>query len=215
MYLLTARLHGGHGLGAWKRQWATGGYGQKESHVCHEPPPRQRLIVYSLHREYLHRPTSALPSTLRFFSSACLLLVLLSVTMFILVEVYIVFFCVILYSCLYFLPSMCFQHLCPFLLLKKDTKVTDFSLSSIRTCPCKSISLLLSTDRVGSHVFPLVFSNPVPASRVCAPGSPRHVFWGPTPVPMTRVCHHVFLIPLPVVLARSPKSTSLVLASTW
>lgn len=43
--------------------------------------PHQRLIhECRCHRECFHHPTSALRSTLHFFSSACLLLVLLSIT---------------------------------------------------------------------------------------------------------------------------------------
>lgn len=116
------------------------------------------------------------------------------------------------YTLYYFLPSISFQHLCPFLVPEKDTEVTDFSPSSIHTCPVKSINLPLNTDLLGAHILLLVFSPPVPGSGVCSPGSPCHILHCPNPVPTTHVCHCIFLIPLLGVLARSSESPSLVSA---
>lgn len=112
----------------------------------------------------------------------------------------------------YFLPSICFQHVCPFLVPEKDMEVTDFSLSPIHICPGKSINLPLSADLLGSYVLLLVFSPPMPGSYMCSAGSPCHTFRCPNPAPTTCVCNCIFLIPLLGVLARSSESPSLVSA---
>lgn len=161
MYLLS--YVGTVGLGPGKRQWAREVMGR----MCPTciTKPRQRLIrECRRHRECLHHPTSALRSTLHFFSSACLLLVLLSITTFIMVDFYSLFLWhyLILLSLLF--SSFSLLPVFVSFLLPEDTEVTDFSLSSIHRCACKSTDLPLSTDHAGSHVFPLVFSNPVPAA---------------------------------------------------